>query len=242
MTASDPPLRVLLVEDDFDVAEGLGEYLARHRVEVDFAVTAGEALHITQGARFDVLVLDVQLPGEDGISLCRRLTAAHGGPLPVLFLTAMGSLDAKLAAFDAGALDYVVKPFEPAELLARLRAIVGRAGATAAPGPLVAAADFRLDPERHLLLHDDQHLGLTALSAKLLECLMRAYPGTVTRDALHEALWHGPPPDSDPLRTHVHQLRRQAEATFGSALIATVRGVGYRFAPAPEDADARPPA
>jgi DNA-binding response OmpR family regulator len=238
MTSSDSPLRVLLVEDDFDVAEGLGEYLARHGVEVDFAATAAEALHITAGASFDVLVLDVQLPGEDGISLCRRLTAAHGGPLPVLFLTATASLDSKLAAFDAGALDYVVKPFEPAELLARVRAIVGRGGAGGAAAALVAG-DYRLDRERHLLLCGNRYLGLTALSARLLETLMRAYPGAVSRGALHEALWHGPPPDSDPLRTHVHQLRRQAEAAFGRPLIATVRGVGYRFAPtATDDASA----
>jgi DNA-binding response OmpR family regulator len=230
-------LRVLLVEDDFDVAEGLGEYLAGRGIEVDFAASAEEALHVTAEATFDVLVLDVQLPGEDGIALCRRLTAAHGRPLPVLFLTAMGDLGHKLDAFAAGALDYVVKPFAPAELLARIHAIVARGGGGDAGGTVLAAG-YRLDRSGQVLAHGARHLALGALGTRLFDCLLRAWPRAVSRDALHEALWDGRPPDSDPLRSHVHLLRRQAVAAFGTPLIATVRGVGFRFAPDGDDASA----
>lgn len=221
------PLRVLLVEDDLDVAAGIGDYLALHEVEVDFAGDAAEALHVLGSTRFDVLILDVQLPGEDGLSLCRRLKEDMGLQTPVLFLTAQDSLDAKLRGFAAGALDYVVKPFEPAELWARVQALAARVAVPSATGLVVGP--YRLEAERHVLWRGELHLGLSELTTRLLQALMQAYPGTVSRDALCEALWQGVAPDSDPLRTHVHQLRRSLLARFGTPLIATLRGVGYRF-------------
>lgn len=219
-------LRVLLVEDDLDVAAGLGDYLTLHGIDVDYAVDARQAMHVARSP-FDVLVLDLQLPGDDGITLCRRLKHELGVTAPVLFLTAQGALDAKLRAFSAGALDYVVKPFEPAELLARVRALASRATNARAAG--IAYGDYRLDVARHLLSRGETHLPLTALTTRLLQQLIDAAPGAVTRTALCDALWDGTPPDSDPLRAHVHQLRRQLQAAFDRPLIVTVRGVGYRF-------------
>ena len=221
------PLRLLLVEDDLDVAAGIGDYLALHGVEVDFARDAAEASHVLSSMRFDVLILDVQLPGEDGLSLCHRLKDEQGLQTPVLFLTAQDSLDAKLRGFAAGALDYVVKPFAPAELWARVKALAARVAAPSATGLVVGP--YRLQAERHVLWRGDQHLGLSELTTRLLQALMQAYPGSVGRDALCEALWQGVAPDSDPLRSHVHQLRRSLREQFGSPLIATLRGVGYRF-------------
>lgn len=226
----DRALRVLLVEDDLDVAAGLGDYLTLHRIDVDYAADARQAMHVAR-APFDVLVLDLQLPGEDGIALCRRLKDELGVAAPVLFLTAQGTLDAKLRAFAAGALDYVVKPFEPAELLARVHALASRTASARAAGSTYGA--YRLDAARHLLSRGDTHLPLTALATRLLQQLMDAAPGAVSRTALCDVLWDGAPPDSDPLRAHVHQLRRQLQAAFDRPLIVTVRGVGYRF-----DADA----
>jgi DNA-binding response OmpR family regulator len=222
-------IRVLLVEDDLDVAAGIGEFMALHGIEVDFAGSAAEALHVVASARFDVLVLDLQLPGEDGISLCRRLRQQRGIDTPVLFLTAQGALDSKLRAFDAGALDYMVKPFEPAELLARVRAIVGHATLRAQAG--IVVGEYRLDTGGHTLYRGEACIALTATGTALLACLMREHPSHVSRERLCMALWDGEPPDSDPLRTHVHQLRRSLESRFGAPLITTLRGVGYRFSP-----------
>ena len=226
--AASAPLRVLVVEDDLDVAAGLGDYLTMHGVDVDFAASVAQAMHVLGAASFDVLVLDAHLPDGDGFELCRRLRQQLQVNTPVLFLTAHGALDAKLRAFEAGALDYVVKPFEPAELLARVRAIAAHVVA-ASSTPLLTIGEWQLDLEHHLLLRGAQHLALSALAARLIEQLMRAHPGFVSRASLYEVLWQGEPPDSDPLRSHVHQLRRNLQAAFGTPLIATLRGVGYRF-------------
>lgn len=220
-------LRALLVEDDLDIAAGIGEYLAIHGIEVDFAGSADEAMHVFGSHRFDVLILDLQLPGEDGIGLCRRLKREYGDEVPVIFLTAHGALDDKLRAFEAGAIDYVVKPFEPAELLARIRAGCARPASAAAPG--LTVGNYRLDCRGGLLHRGHRQLPLTSLAVRLLQQLMRAHPGFVSRERLCQALWDGEPPPSDPLRAHVHQLRRQLQARFGRPLIGTLRGVGYRF-------------
>ena len=224
-----PPPRVLLVEDDLDLAAGLGEYLVHHGIVVDFAASAPEAEHVLASMAFDLLVLDVQLPGEDGVSLCRRLIREQGLGTPVLFLTARGGLEAKLAGFAAGGLDYVVKPFEPAELLARVRAITQRSRALRPVG--LQVGDWRLDVAAHTLWRGERHHGLAEAGVRLLQALMRAHPGWVRHEALCEALWQGEPPESVPLRAQMHLLRRGLAETFGTAPIATLRGVGYRFAP-----------
>jgi DNA-binding response OmpR family regulator len=229
------PPRLLLVEDDLDLAAGLGDYLSANGVMVDFAHSAREAEHVLAGAAFDLLVLDVQLPGEDGVSLCRRLIREQGLRTPVLFLTARGGLDAKLAGFAAGALDYVVKPFEPAELLARVRAITQRSRDLQPVG--LEVGDWRLDAAAHTLWRGATPLGLAESGVRLLQALMRAHPGWVRHEALHEALWQGDPPGSVPLRAHMHLLRRSLAAAFGHAPIATLRGVGYRFAADGGDGD-----
>lgn len=220
------PLRILLVEDDLDIAAGIGDYLAAHGIGVDFAYDAAEARTRLRANRFDLLVLDVNLPGEDGMALCRELKQVWRIRQPVIFLTARGSLDDKLTGFAAGAADYVVKPFEPAELLARIRALAVHA---AAGGAQLRVGDYVLDVERALLSRGNVQLPLHAAWLTILRGLMQAYPGSASRRALGEDLWDGAVPDSDPLRAHVHQLRAAMRACFGEAPIATLRGVGYRF-------------
>lgn len=223
----DRAMRLLLVEDDADIAAGIGEYLGARGIEVDFAYTAGQARARLQEQAFDLVVLDVNLPGEDGLALCRALKQQAGLRSPVLFLTARGALGDKLEAFDAGAVDYMVKPFAPAELLARARAIVAHAPASGGAG--LRAGGCVLDLQGHLLLCGARSLPLHPTGLRLLRRLMEASPGCVSRDELCALLWHDGPPGSDPLRMHVYQLRRQFEDRFGRPLIATVRGVGYRF-------------
>ncbi|MGQ0800787.1 MAG: response regulator transcription factor [Pseudomarimonas sp.] len=223
-------LRVLLVEDDLDVASAIGDYLEAHGLQVDFAYSAMEARARVAGSEFDMLLLDVQLPGETGLQLCQQLKQA-GLQTPSLFLTARGGLADRLAGFAAGGIDYIVKPFEPAELLARIRALCGLQRAT---GRLcVQAAGYRLHPQSGVLERGEHSLVLHAAGVALLERLMQTSPGCVSRQQLMHALWGEQTPASDPLRTHIYELRQAMLAQFGEAPIHTVRGLGYRFAVTP---------
>lgn len=224
-------IRVLLVEDDLDVAAGIGDFLAAHGVDVDFAYSAAQARALLLDVAVDLVVIDVGLPGEDGISLCRDLKSAQGLSQPAIFLTARGELVDRLRGFEAGAVDYLVKPLAPAELLARIRAI--STYACRADGAVLQAAGYRLDTQRGLLLHGERSLALQATALTLVRRLMQAYPGSVSRQALCEGLWGGEAPDSDPLRTHIYQLRQALLECFGEAPIITMRGLGYRFGPGP---------
>ena len=228
------PTRLLLVEDDADIAAGIGDYLGVHGMEVDFAYTAAQARARLQAQPFDLVVLDVNLPDQDGLSLCQALKREGGLRAPVLFLTARGALEDKLRAFDSGAADYMVKPFAPAELLARARAIVAHVAASG--GAQLRVGAYALDLHGHLFRRGEPVLALHASGFVLLRRLMEASPGCVPREELCALLWPEGAPGSDPLRMHVYQLRQQFAASFGQPLIATVRGVGYRFLA--EDGDA----
>ena len=221
------PIRVLLVEDDLDVAAGIGDYLEARGLLVDYAGSASEAHAQVSRTLFDILVLDVNLPGQDGITLCRELKHAHGLATPAIFLTARGGLQDKLDGFAAGAVDYMVKPFAPAELLARIQAIC--AHVTSPSGLSLEAGGYVLDLHSGLLSHAGRDLQLHAAGLAILRRLMQAYPRSVGKQALREGLWGDEAPDSDPLRAHVYQLRQAMLECFGEAPISTVRGIGYRF-------------
>ncbi len=219
-------LRVLLVEDDLDIAGGLLDYLAPLGIEVEHAASAREAGARLLEGRFDLWLFDVQLPGEDGLSLCRRLKSEHAATPPVLFLTARGSLQDRLDGFAAGAVDYVIKPFEPAELAARIRALVSHVPRRG--GGWIEAGGFRLDPQRGLLERGETSLQMAASATRLLRRLMQASPGCVSRAELGEALW-GEAGDDDALRTHLYSLRRSLREHFGAEPLRSVRGLGVRF-------------
>lgn len=220
-------LKVLLVEDDLDIAAGIGDFLAAHGVTVDFAANATEARARVGADVFDVLVLDVNLPGMDGISLCAELKQTRGLRTPAIFLTARGELADKLRGFAAGGVDYMVKPFAPAELLARIRALT--AHAAAAGGSRVCIDGYELDLSGAELRHGEQRLSLHASALTILRALMEAYPRSVSRQALCAQLWGDEMPESDPLRAHIYALRQALHTSFGVAPISTVRGIGYRF-------------
>lgn len=225
------PTRVLLVEDDLDVAAGIGDYLEAHGLRVDFAGSASEARARVAESEFDLFVLDVNLPGQDGIALCRELKQGKGLATPAIFLTARGGLQDKLQGFAAGAVDYMVKPFAPAELLARIRAICAHVGTAVGTGLMVEG--YALDAHGGLLSHGGRQLQLHAFGLAILRRLMQAHPRTVSKQSLSEGLWGDQPPDSDPLRAHIYQLRQALLERFGEAPIHTVRGIGYRFGSVP---------
>jgi DNA-binding response OmpR family regulator len=227
MTGNTARIKVLLVEDDLDLAAGIGDYLSARGLSIDFAYSAAQARAQVLADTPDVLVLDVNLPGRDGISLCRELKNALGLKQPVLFLTASGSLADKLLGFEAGAVDYIVKPFEPAELLARIIAITSHV--SAAGGAQLRVGEYVLDLRRHVLTCSQTRLQLHTTGHAILRRLMEAHPGSVTTGELCETLWGDARPQSEPLRAHIYHLRQALLATFGQTLIVTVRGVGYRF-------------
>jgi DNA-binding response OmpR family regulator len=223
-----PTLRVLLVEDDADIAAGLGAYLGAHGLVVDYAYSAAQARERVRNAMFDVFVLDVNLPGGDGIALCRELKFERALTPPAIFLTARGALDDKLAGFAAGGADWMVKPFAPAELLARIRALTMHQAARDAAVTL-HAGDYAFDVGGALLRFRDRSLRLHASGVVILHQLMPVAPAAVSRQALAAGLWGEDAPDSDPLRVHVYQLRQALHAAFGTRPIVTARGIGYRF-------------
>jgi DNA-binding response OmpR family regulator len=219
---------ILVVEDHRDIAALVCEHLEGVGFEVDYADTGEAALHLVASNRYDALVLDLMLPGIDGIELCGRMRAA-GNDIPVLMLTARDTLADKLSGFESGADDYLVKPFDLPELEARLLAIIRRRQGGAAAGRLVVG-DLSVDVETHTVTRAGQNLTVTPTGLKLLSELIRHSPRVVERRALERAVWGDAPPDSDALRTHLYQLRKVVDRPFKTALIHTVHSAGFRIA------------
>jgi DNA-binding response OmpR family regulator len=217
-------LRILIIEDNPDLAANVGDYLVSRGHSVDFARDGLSGLHLSVSNEYDVIVLDLMLPGLDGISLCRNMREQARSAVPVLMLTARDTLDEKIEGLEAGADDYMVKPFELRELAARLDVIARR---QRNPGRLMEVADLSLDLDTFEVRRRSALLSLTPMELRLLEVLMRASPAVVSRAALEHALWGDAPPLSDALRLHVHGLRQAIDAGFQPTLVHTVRGRGW---------------
>lgn len=224
-------IRVLIVEDHEDVAANIGDHLEAQGHAVDYAADGLGGIHLLATNEYDAVVLDLGLPGMDGLSVCRRLRQDLRLTTPVLMLTARDTLPDKLVGFEAGTDDYLVKPFALQELDARLQALLRRGRGT--PGPL-RVADLELDPTRLEARRAGRRLDLNPTCFTILKALVEASPGVVRRTRLEELLWGGEPPDSDALRSHIYSLRCAVDRPFDRPLIHTVHGVGYRLE-APEE-------
>ncbi len=223
--------RILLVEDDPDVAAGLYDYLSECGFIMDAAADGRTALRLIESQSYDALILDLLLPGMDGFALCRHLRDDLTLDTPVLMLTALDTLDNKLAGFDSGTDDYLVKPFEPAELVARLQALIVRSQGRRRPQLMVG--DLQLDIRTQQAQRNGRALHLNTRCRRLLEELMRASPEAVSRDRLEQLLWGDHPPDSDSLRTHIYMLRKEVDGPDDPPLIRTLHGHGYQLLEAP---------
>jgi DNA-binding response OmpR family regulator len=228
--AMNAPLRVLVVEDDPDLAANLVDYLAARGHLVDAAGDGLTGLRLATHEKFDVIVLDLILPGLDGLTLCRRLRAEAGILTPVLMLTARDTLEDKVAGLEAGADDYLVKPFALREVEVRLRALARRAGTGFGQGEL-RVADLMFDPRSLRVTRAGCDIVLPPIPLRLLEALMRASPAVLSRADLERAAWGDAPPDSDALRAHLHILRNAVDKPFNQPLIRTLRGLGWQIAP-----------
>lgn len=227
------PLKILVVEDNPDLAANLVDYLSAKGHLVDAAGDGLTALHLAATENFDVILLDLILPGMDGITLCRHLRENTGTATPILMLTARDTLDDKIAGLEAGADDYLVKPFALREVAARVLALARRAQAAVTQGPL-RVADLSLDTATCRVTRAGRDIALPPIPLRMLEALMRASPRVLVREELERAVWGDAPPNSDAVRTHLHLLRAAIDKPFGQPLLRTLRGIGWQIAPPDE--------
>ena len=222
---SDQP-RILVVDDEPAVQQALSRALALEQYEVELAGDGVAALDVLAEERFDAVVLDVMMPGVSGLEVCRRLRAS-GDRSPVLMLTARDAIDDRVAGLDAGADDYLVKPFALRELLARVRALLRRSSEEEGPRVL-SFEDITLDGLAHDVHRGERRLELTRTEFSLLELFMRHPRQVLTRSTIFESVWgYDFGSSSNSLGVYMGYLRRKTEAGGEPRLLHTVRGVGY---------------
>jgi len=228
-------MRILVVDDDRAVRESLRRSLAFNGFDVELAADGVEALEQVAGYRPDALVLDVMMPRLGGLEACRALRAA-GDDVPILVLTARDAVADRVAGLDAGADDYLPKPFALEELLARLRALLRRtmSTATSAGPPRLEFADLRMDLATREVRRGDRELRLTRTEFNLLELFLRHPRQVLSRSRILEEVWGFDfPTSANSLEVYVGYLRRKTEALGESRLLHTVRGVGYALRETP---------
>lgn len=221
-------MRILVVDDDRAVRESLRRSLSFNGYTVDLAEDGVEALEAITSERPDALVLDVMMPRLDGLEVCRQLRST-GDDLPILVLTARDSVSERVSGLDAGADDYLPKPFALEELLARLRALLRRTGPEdASEGAVMTFADLTLDPSTREVHRGNRSISLTRTEFSLLEMLIANPRRVLTRSRILEEVWGFDFPTSgNALEVYVGYLRRKTESEGEPRLIHTVRGVGY---------------
>lgn len=220
-------MNILLIEDNRDLATNLFDYFEAKGHAMDLAGDGISGLHFAASNQYDVLILDLMLPGIDGLTLCRRLRES-GKMTPILMLTARDSLDDKIAGLEAGADDYVVKPFSMREVDARLHALVRRSQVREV-GSTLKVGDLSFDTGTFRVMRGQRIIELPPVPLKLLEILMRHSPRVLPREEIEREIWGDSPPDSDALRAHLYILRGAIDKQNDKPLIRTLRGIGYQI-------------
>jgi two-component system, OmpR family, response regulator RpaA len=226
---------VMAVDDDLEVLETLGRVLERENFEVTLARSGSQALALIDRRVPDLVILDIIMPEMDGITVCRKLRAnSRYITLPVLFLTAKGSTDDIVDGLDAGADDYVIKPFELPELRARVHALLRRGAREKMPAnnAVLQINDLKLDSDTYQVYIDDETIQLTSTEHRLLRYLMEHVNQALSPGHLLQAVWEYPPNTGDPdlVRAHVRNLRAKIEQEPDRKYIRTIHGVGYMIA------------
>lgn len=213
---------ILVVEDNRALASNIIEYLEAYGYECDYADNGALGLKLAINQSFNAIVLDVMLPEKDGMSLCSELREA-GINTPILMLTARDTLEDKLEGFKAGTDDYLVKPFDLPELVARIQVLTKR---TSKNDTKLQVDDLIMDTGLREVTRAGKHIELNKARWQILELLMKTYPQVVTRQRIEESIWPDQLPDSDVLKSHIYKLRQAIDKPFETQLIQTVRGVG----------------
>lgn len=221
-------MRVLLVEDEHKISTYVKRSLEEAGYAVDAVFTGRDALDWTEATSYDLIILDIMLPIMDGLTVCRELRQ-RGNSTPVLMLTARDDIDDRVNGLDAGADDYLVKPFAMKELLARLRAL-SRRPSDQQRSPILSFADLSLDSRTHQVRRGGRVIPLASKEFSILECLLREPERALTRAQIAEHVWNYETfNQSNVVDVYIRNLRRKVDDPFEKKLIQTVRGVGYRL-------------
>lgn len=229
-------MQILLVDDEAELTDPLSRILRREGYQVDIAHDGLEGRDLVAAKNYDLLILDWMLPQHTGIEICQHLRS-QGNTTPVLFLTAKDTLDDRVSGLDAGADDYLIKPFELRELLARVRALLRRSPMLEArPATRLQVNDLELDLENQIACRQGRKIELSEKECQLLAFLMRSPDQLLTHEQMHQQLWStSEQPSSNALAAQIRLLRRKIEANGEPPLIHTVYGKGYRFGSAIEN-------
>jgi DNA-binding response OmpR family regulator len=225
-------MNLLLIEDHADIAANITEFFEGRGDAVEHVADGASGLQRALADPFDAIVLDLLLPGLDGLTLCRQLRHAGRTQVPVLMLTAKDLLADKIEGFEAGADDYLVKPFSLAELDVRLKALVRRARLPETPR-ILSVSDLRFDLDTLEAERGGERLKLNPTTRRLLIVLLQNSHRVVTRQELERELWGDSPPQGDFLRAHMHALRTAIDKNFPIKLLHTIHGTGYRLSAEP---------
>ena len=222
-------MHLLLIEDHQDLADNVCEFFAARGDHVVHESNGIQGLERAMADSFDALVLDIMLPGLDGLSMCRQLRQAGHTRVPILMLTAKDLITDKVEGFEAGADDYLVKPFSLAELDVRLKALVRRASVAAPTHRWLQVGDLKFDLDTLEAERDSERIKLNPTTRRLLMVLMQHSNRVVTRAELERELWGDQPPQGDFLRAHMHALRAAIDKNYPVKLLHTIHGTGYRL-------------
>ncbi len=225
-------MRILVIEDNRDILANVLDYLELKGYTVDCAQDGLSGLHLAATGQYDLIVLDIMLPGIDGYQVCKRLRSDAGSETPIIMLTARDSLDDRLQGLNSGADDYLLKPFALSELVARIEAVLRRTQGSRKRQ--LKVGDLHYDLDTLEASRAGKPLRLNPIGHKLLAILMQKSPAVVRREFLENALWGDDLPESDSLRSHIHQLRQVLDKPFDKRLLHTVHGVGYRLTETPD--------
>jgi DNA-binding response OmpR family regulator len=221
-------MEILLIEDNNDLAIELADFFEAQGHSIDAAADGITALHLAIVNHYDAIVLDLNLPGIDGLTVCQRLRQEEKWT-PILMLTARDTLTDRIKGFEYGADDYLVKPFSLKELNLRLDALVRRSSGIKRSTTLnVAGLELQINTRQ--VMRNGIKIELTVIEFQILELLMRKSPHVVSRDELSRAIWNDSPTDADTLKVHIHHLRSAIDKPFEQPLLHTIRGIGYQLA------------
>ena len=219
---------VLIVEDHKELAATIGEYLEHSGFVVDYAMDGLTGLHLAVTNIYDALVLDVMLPGIDGLSVCEKLRKEAKSDIPILMLTARDQRQDKLDGFDKGTDDYLVKPFDPDELVARLKSLIRRYKGDLDKS-LMTVGDLSFDPNSLRVHRQGKLLKVSPTGLQILKILMKNSPNVITKEKLSKELWGELSPESDVLRSHLYILRKTIDKPFDNNLLHTIPAIGIKL-------------